>query len=219
MYLIGIFILITQAKRTIGDLSQQLRIKLTGVENVDTYNNKYNQWVSAQRGRKEADPEQQEKKEKKKEKKKGKSKLYVLFVQCTLTHGDRVIGESMYTGAKLYSNSPVWNEWLVIPIKLRDIPRGAKICFRLYRRQYDSHSSDVRKFLHFFFFLFLYEMSFSLANDGGGPAFLGERSAVRERKDGCGIGMGQLPIHQPQGPAPPGARQLPSVAGRGFLHR
>ena len=63
-----------KVKKTIGDLAQRLRIKITGLENIDTYNNKYNDWVSQQ---KKGHKKEKEKKGEVKEKKKGKTKLYV----------------------------------------------------------------------------------------------------------------------------------------------
>jgi hypothetical protein len=102
------------------------------VENVDVFNTRdpflclgelflfpffrYNELVLEEKKGKE-------KPDKKKEGTKARRKTYCLYVMMTLTHGDRIIGEPMYTCAKLYSNNPTWGEWIVMPIKLRSIPR------------------------------------------------------------------------------------------------
>eukprot|EP01087_Luapelamoeba_hula_P016091 TRINITY_DN4916_c0_g1_i1.p1 TRINITY_DN4916_c0_g1~~TRINITY_DN4916_c0_g1_i1.p1 ORF type:complete len:1562 (+),score=232.28 TRINITY_DN4916_c0_g1_i1:66-4751(+) len=122
------------AVKTIEELSQHLRIKIAGIENVDIYNQRYEKELEESKG-----------KEKGKDKeKKDRRKMFCLYVVATVTFGDKVIGEPMYTGAKLYSNNPTWAEWIISDMKLHNIPPGARLCYTLYRRQYDAaQSADI----------------------------------------------------------------------------
>lgn len=125
-----------EVRKSISDMMQQLRVKIIGVDNVDTFNHIIKNWMREQRGKKE-----QKAHDEKAEKENSKNKTYCLYVCAQVYHGDELIADDMYTNAILYSNGPLWKEWLVSSLKLMDIPRGARMCFTLYRRQLENVTS------------------------------------------------------------------------------
>jgi hypothetical protein len=124
-----------EARKPISEMLQQLRVKINGVDNVDTFNHIIKNWMREQKGKKE---HKEQKGSLIDDKDGGKKKTYCLYVCAQIYHGDELIADDMYTNAILYSNGPLWNEWLVSSVKLRDIPRGSRMCFTLYRRQLDN---------------------------------------------------------------------------------
>jgi hypothetical protein len=98
------------------------------VENVDSFNDLYNTWIKEQKQRQKQSHGKHKKgdtlkMEKGKDKEVDKRKAYCLYVMAQLYHGDEVIAEDLHTNAILYSNNPLWNEWLVTSMKMKDIPR------------------------------------------------------------------------------------------------
>lgn len=124
-----------EPRKPISEMVQQLRVKINGVDNVDTFNHIIKSWMREQKGKKE---HKEQKGSLIDDKDGGKKKTYCLYVCAQIYHGDELIADDMYTNAILYSNGPLWNEWLVSSVKLRDIPRGSRMCFTLYRRQLDN---------------------------------------------------------------------------------
>lgn len=68
---------------------QQLRVKINGVDNVDTFNNIIKSWMREQKGKKEKGTEEKSEKETGK-----KKKTYCLYICAQIYHGDEVLSAS-----------------------------------------------------------------------------------------------------------------------------
>eukprot|EP01104_Vermistella_antarctica_P001179 TRINITY_DN1123_c1_g1_i1.p1 TRINITY_DN1123_c1_g1~~TRINITY_DN1123_c1_g1_i1.p1 ORF type:complete len:1390 (-),score=408.34 TRINITY_DN1123_c1_g1_i1:32-4201(-) len=71
------------------------------------------------------------------------SALY--FVMARVYHGGDVLGgEAMFTNTAVASGpSPRWNQWLTFEgLQIRDIPKGARICFSVFRRSASTSVSS-----------------------------------------------------------------------------
>jgi len=125
---------ITQNKlKLINFCNQHFRVKIQRVENVDNFNNLYEQWTQNDKDMKQL------KKDTSREVKRGTC----LYVRAQLCHGDVVIADDMFTNAMLYCNNPVWDEWLTTSLAMCNIPRGARLCFTLYRLQFDGNADVI----------------------------------------------------------------------------
>eukprot|EP01102_Stenamoeba_stenopodia_P009925 TRINITY_DN2950_c0_g1_i3.p1 TRINITY_DN2950_c0_g1~~TRINITY_DN2950_c0_g1_i3.p1 ORF type:complete len:1114 (+),score=230.47 TRINITY_DN2950_c0_g1_i3:111-3452(+) len=59
----------------------------------------------------------------------------LIFVCAALYHSGVPIGEPAYSSLLIENPAPQWSQWLYFSnIKISDLPRGARLCFTIYRR-------------------------------------------------------------------------------------
>jgi hypothetical protein len=76
-----------EARKPISEMLQQLRVKINGVDNVDTFNHIIKNWMREQKGKKE---HKEQKGSLIDDKDGGKKKTYCLYVCAQIYHGDEV---------------------------------------------------------------------------------------------------------------------------------
>jgi hypothetical protein len=76
-----------EPRKPISEMVQQLRVKINGVDNVDTFNHIIKSWMREQKGKKE---HKEQKGSLIDDKDGGKKKTYCLYVCAQIYHGDEV---------------------------------------------------------------------------------------------------------------------------------